>query len=428
MKRPQKTNRTLTKLKAKAPFIIGIVTIAVVVIVGVYILMRVFASGVFIQAEPEGGTISGNASSFNSSTASGGKGVKFNLPADKFTSAIKSESGGTSIKKGSFASKSKFEGKKYPKYNLVQVADAATTAVRSCSIGPILDKRLTPEWTSCETWQETGWRQQGLTGISGSGYSSRKDIMLVSWHDGGDNNARLTVINTTTKKQIFVSLIAACDDSDAVCSLGSTNKCAGIHAGGVAWYKMNLLVADSDCIIVFNVNEVYKLPNGTYVMPAMHYWKRSSGSLTYSSAGINTSGSQPILMLSEYETGGCGRTNFTWFDLDTTNAQPVLNKGSSDTAAAEGIYSMPQCYAQGLTYYNGMWFFNTSGSGNDYMYRYRTSRFAPPDTSLLMPKNTPQGIFIDKANDLMWALTESPTTNDNNARVFSFPLGQATEQ
>lgn len=347
--------------------------------------------------------------------------------ADTFRSAIRAGSGSVSLQKGTFGSWSAFEKKKYRQYNIVQLANAASTPARMCSIGPTFDKRLTPKWVSCETFEETGWRLQGITGSSGNGYFNRKDIILVSWHSGDDKHARITLINTTTRKQMRIALVAACSDSDAVCSLQSASDCGNTHAGGLAWYKMNLFVADSDCVIVFNLNKIYQLANGTYVMPSMHYWKRPSGNFTYSSIGIDTSGWTPYLLASEYETGGCGKTRFARFALNTSNAQPVLNRGSSNTATSDGYYTMPQCYAQGLAYYNGMWFFNTSGAGTDYMYRFRTSRHAPPDTAYLMPKNTPQGIFVDKLNGLFWALTESPNGGkDAYARIFSYPMSQVT--
>ena len=181
---------------------------------------------------------------------------------------IKTSSSSVYVTKGSYGAITSLTNKGYTKLNIIQVADAATSPSTPCATTDA-DPRLQLTGSTCETHVPSAWEQQGVAGIGGSGYSTRNDIILVSWHSGDDKRSRLTVMNKTNGKQSFVELVRPCNDSDGYCYLSASatsSNCGPTHAGGISWYKQTLLMTDEECIIGFDLNNIFRQSNGVRLL------------------------------------------------------------------------------------------------------------------------------------------------------------------
>jgi hypothetical protein len=344
---------------------------------------------------------------------------------------IKTSSSSVYVTKGSYGAITSLTNKGYTKLNIIQVADAATSPTTSCATTDA-DPRLQLTGSTCETHVPSAWEQQGVAGIGGSGYSTRNDIILVSWHSGDDKRGRLTVMNKTTGKQSFVELVRPCNDSDGYCYLSASatsSNCGPTHAGGISWYKQTLLMTDEECIIGFDLNNIFRQSNGTLLLPTTHYWRQTSNVLHLNTNGLDIESSTPQLLVAEYVTESSGESHIGHWDLDPVTATIKLDSGSSTRATADILRYTPTTFRiQGIAYTHGMYFLDTSGAGRDYMYRYRLVDTAPPDTRFLMPDSTPQGVYVDPTSGLMWGLTENAAQNgDGKSRVFSYTTASATQ-
>jgi hypothetical protein len=346
----------------RKPIIITAVLCAFI-ITGIHLLHISKAATPFLSIEAESGTVSKGATIVSDSQAAGGKATKFAAPtASVINGSVDADTDKYSLEFATYDPLTTLRSKGYTKMNIGQVADAAATTTKSCSIGAA-DTKLDWKNVSCMPFEDTGWRQQGIGGAGGSGWTGkRNDIIIVSWHSGNDKQARLTVMNLTTKKQTFVQLVQPCTGSKGYCDIASdSSQCSTVHAGSVTWYKNLLYSADSNCLITYNVDELYKLADGSYVLPAIGSWKRTSTAFTYSATSLDTSGTTPRMLVVEYVSGGCSKTRFGSWNLDPATGNLATASGKATSTAMYHVNDV--CNAQGLDYQGGSYFLSTSGGG-----------------------------------------------------------------
>lgn len=320
--------------------------------------------------------------------------------------------------------------KKYTQVGIAAVADSAGNKLKTCKPNSPLDPVVVWGEMYCFKYISQ-WRQQGITGSGSSGMLDRSDIIIASQYDHTSNNAaRLVVMNTTTKKYEYATLVRPCDDSGGFCRLGTGKTgygCKETHAGGLAWYKDTLFVADGNCFIAFNMNDFYKLSDGSLILPTSYFWhSRFPEKMLLSTAALDTTGPKPQIVATEYmkanNSGKCGTRLLGRWDLSAQTGDFEGDSGNAKISSADVVLGTSSvCEVQGVASYNGMHFMNSSYGTSEYMHRFRTVDSNPVDTKFLMPRRVPEGIYIDTKSSQVWSLVELET-KDDQVRVFSMGL------
>jgi hypothetical protein len=407
--------------------VLAISIIVDISLLGAHLPLHAHAEASYLVARAITGTPVKATHSRSARSASGHQRSRVAGTAQSFKSAVSEESISFAANKGSYGSLANLASKGYKQFNIGQVADAAMTATKQCKLETV-DRRL--DWNNNTTCQakDPAWSPQAISGSGSSGWSDRSDIMLVSWNNAGDVRSRLTVVNQTTNKQVFVDLVRPCHDAGGYCWLSSkaAGACSTTHAGGIAWYRNHLFVADDECIIVFDLNTLFQDSNRV-VLPTTGYWRQTSAALKYNNIALDTSGPTPQLIVGEsnrptnHDNTGCEKEYFARWDLDPITTNLKLDAGSTTKASSERAYSTTICQLQGIAYYKGEYIMSTFkvGEGVDYTYRVRTSASGPPDTRYRMQKSNTEGIYLDTSTNWFWTLTEHAGT-DGNTRIYSW--------
>lgn len=326
------------------------------------------------------------------------------------------------LKKGSYGPITSLTNKGYAVLDIGAAADTAQKTLKPCTTA--VDKAPSLKWGAdyCFT-PSSKWKFQGITGSAVSG-SGENNILIASQHSKGDKRARIVVMNLATKKYQTIELVRPCNNAAGYCKLAAPKKCDNTHAGGVAWRKNNLFVADTDCMIVFDTTKIFRLTSGTLVMPTTYYWSRSQNTLTLSNVSIDTTSPIPQLVASEYNkadrSGDCKKAYIGRWDL-AANGEMVADSDNIDRATADAVLTTKAvCEIQGIASYKGVYLMNSSRGYSEYMYRLDT-RGNLSNKKYLMPRHASQNIYIDTNARMVWSLTELPAS-DGQVRVFSFTL------
>jgi hypothetical protein len=381
-------------------------------------------------AEVVTGAASRGAHLHSGAGASVRKNNRFGGSVANFNSAISVESVTVAATKHSYGSLARLATKGYQNLNIGQVADAATTATKQCKLETV-DHRL--DWNDNTTCQprERAWSPQAISGSGSSGWSNRNDIILVSWNNVGDVRSRLTVLNKTTNKQTFIDLVRPCREAAGYCWLSSSaaGACGTTHAGGIAWYRNHLFVADDECIIVFDLNTLFR-DSRRIILPTTGFWRQTSTVLKYNSISLDSSGATPQVIVGESNpptnrhNTGCEKEYFARWDLDPLTADLKLDTGRTAKSSAVRSYATNLCELQGIAYYKGEYIMSTftAGRGIDYTYRIRDNAEGPPDSRYRMQQSNTEGIYLDTSTNWLWTLTEHAGA-DGNTRIYSWKAG-----
>jgi hypothetical protein len=407
-------------------------TLATLVIVGfcplaVHVSPQARAETSHSVADVVTGAASRGAHLHSGASASVRKNTRLRGSVANFSSAIHVESVTFAATKQSYGSLATLAARGYTKLTIGQVAGAATTRTKQCKLEAV-DRRL--DWNNNTTCQarDTAWSPQAISGSGSSGRSVRNDIILVSWNNVGDARSRLTVLNKTTNKQTFVDLVRPCREAAGYCWLSSSaaGACGTTHAGGIAWYRHHLFVADDECIIVFDVNTLFRDAK-RIILPTTGYWRQTSTALKYNSISLDTSGATPQVIVGESNpptnrhNTGCEKEYFARWDLDPITADLKLDTGRTAKSSADRSYATNLCELQGIAYYKGVYIMSTftAGQGIDYTYRIRDNAEGPPDSRYRMQQSNTEGIYLDTTTNWLWTLTEHAGA-DGNTRTYSW--------
>jgi hypothetical protein len=417
----------LLQRSIKKHTVLAISIIVDISLLGVHLPFHAQVETSYLVARAVTGAASKAMHSRSAGSASGYQRSRVAGTVQNFKSAINRESITFVANKGSYGSLANLASKGYKELNIGQVADSATTATKQCKLETV-DSRL--DWNNNTTCQakDTAWSPQAISGSGSSGWSDRNDIILVSWNNTGDIRSRLTVLNKTTNKQVFVDLVRPCRSTAGYCWLSSTvaGACGTTHAGGIAWYRNHLFVADDECIIVFDLNTLFQ-DSKRIMLPTTGYWRQTSPILKYNNIGLDTGGVTPQVIVGESnrptnpDNTGCEKEYFARWDLDPITANLKLDARSATKSSSDESYATTICQLQGIAYYQGEYILSTFtvGDGVDYTYRVRRSASGPPDTRFRMQKSNTEGIYLDTSTNWLWTLTEHAGT-DGNTRIYNW--------
>jgi hypothetical protein len=411
----------------KKPTILAISIVVEISLLGIHVPLQARAETPHLVPEKVTDAAAGGAHRHFDTSISSSRSIQVARTVSNSSPAINLESVTFAVTRGSYGSLANLASKGYERLNIGQVADAAMTDTKQCKLETV-DSRL--DWnnnTTCQAY-DAAWSPQAISGSGSSGWSDPNDIMLVSWNNTGDVRSRLTVLNKTTNKQVFVDLVRPCKQAGGYCWLSSAaaGACGTTHAGGIAWYRNHLFVADDECIIVFDLNTLFQ-DSKRVMLPTTGYWRQTSATLKYNNIALDTSGTTPQLIVGESnkptnpDNTGCEKEYFAHWDLDPNTTDLKLDTGSTAKASSDKSYSTAICLLQGIAHYKGEYIMSTFkvGDGVDYTYRVRTSASGPSDTRFRMQKSNTEGIYLDTSTNWFWTLTELAGT-DGNTRIYSW--------
>jgi hypothetical protein len=259
--------------------------------------------------------------------------------------------------------------KTFPRRDLKFVLEHPRQTTQSAAGSPSLGQVGVPV-TSSFKWSgkdNTGkWIPQGITGSAAAqddGMIGGHRSLLVSWYkDKAASPARVSFVNADS----LDGGGSTYNGATLVIPSGRTVKPITSHAGGIAWYKHWLFVAETDIgVRVFDMNYILgaaTLPptadlNSPYVLPQVGYYEQAPGAgLTFSF--VETDRSSPALITGKYADSKDNRRIVRW-PLDGNTGLPALQ--------ANGAWKMPASNVQGGLMHNGRLVisssYNPDGSG-----------------------------------------------------------------
>ena len=173
--------------------------------------------------------------------------------------------------------------------------------------------------------------------------------LLVSWYqDTAASPARVSFVNADS----LDGGGSTYNSATLVIPAGRTVRPIKTHAGGIAWYKHYLFVAETHVgVRVFDTNYILgakKLPrtadlDAPFVLPQVGYYRQAKGAgLTFSF--VETDRSSPALITGKYADQKYNRRIVRW-PLDADRGLPGLQ--------ADGAWKMPASNVQGGLMHNG---------------------------------------------------------------------------
>ena len=259
--------------------------------------------------------------------------------------------------------------KTFPRRDLKYVLEHPRQTTQSAAGSPSL-RQVGPGAVSAFQWSDrdnTGkWIPQGITGSAAAqddGVIGGHRSLLVSWYqDIPSSPARVSFVNADS----LDGGGSTYNSATLVIPSGRTVRPIKTHAGGIAWYKHWLFVAETDVgVRVFDTNYILgakKLPptadlNAPFVLPQVGYYKQAKGAgLTFSF--VETDRSSPALITGKYADQKDNRRIVRW-PLDSGSGLPALQ--------ANGAWKMPASNVQGGLMHKGRLVisssYNPDGSG-----------------------------------------------------------------
>jgi hypothetical protein len=245
--------------------------------------------------------------------------------------------------------------KTFPRRGLKFVLEHPRQTTQSAAGSPNLAQVGVPVVSSFK-WSDADnggtWLPQGITGSAAAqadGVVGGHRSLLVSWYQDTDASpARVSFVNADS----LDGGGAGYSNATLVIPSGRTVRPIKSHAGGIAWYKHWLFVAETDVgVRVFDLNYILgaaKLPptadlGSPWVLPQVGYYKKAPGSgLTFSF--VATDRSAPALVTGKYKNEKYNRRIVRW-PLDPSSGLPATQ--------VSGAWKMPASNVQGGLMHNG---------------------------------------------------------------------------
>lgn len=206
------------------------------------------------------------------------------------------------------------------------------------------------------------WYPQGITGtasgVPGVGHYNGHYLVLASWyHKPGEDpstsvnkGVRISVADITTIASTSYRHVLLVQPSGS-----ASYKPITIHAGGIAWYKDWLYVADTTGgLRVFDIKRIIEVQTGDknaiglvaaaneyhafnyrYILPQVNRYTPCSGSCCtrFSFLSVDQSSTPPSLISGEYSSGNIHGRLVRW-PLDPTTGKPATKGGAVVSTAA----------------------------------------------------------------------------------------------
>jgi hypothetical protein len=243
--------------------------------------------------------------------------------------------------------------KTLPRRDLKFVLEHPRQTTQSAAGSPSLGQ-VGPGAVAAFKWSDRdnggAWIPQGITGSAAAqddGLIGGHRSLLVSWYkDNAQSPARISFVKADSIDG------ATYNSATLVIPSGRTVRPIKSHAGGIAWYKHYLFVAETHVgVRVFDTNYILgaaKLPptadlNSPYVLPQVGYYKQAKGAgLTFSF--VETDRTTPALITGKYADKKYNRRIVRW-PLDANTGLPGPQ--------ASGAWKMPASNVQGGLMHSG---------------------------------------------------------------------------
>ena len=287
------------------------------------------------------------------------------------------------------------------------------------------------QWSSGDVGV-TYWYPQGITGtasgVPGVGSYNGHYLVLVSWYHKPENDSstsvnkgvRIAVADITTIASTSYRLVLLVEPT------GSAGyKPIAIHAGGIAWYKDWLYVADtSKGLRVFDMKRFIKVKTGDsnaiglvaatneyhafnylYVLPQVNRYTLCAKSCCtrFSFLSVDQTSSPPSLISGEYSSGNIYGRLVRW-PLDPGTGKPATKGGALIGTAAyfPGIAAM-----QGGNTAGNRVYVTSNANAGSYAASLHTGLVGGAVTAYGYP-NGIEDLHYSPSSTNMWSLTEFP--------------------
>lgn len=266
------------------------------------------------------------------------------------------------------------------------------------------------------------WYPQGVSCAPGAG-TGGGPAFAVSWYwkpepQQTERGVRVSFLDAATARYRHALLVAARPDG----SFGPID----IHAGGIAWHKGLLYVADtSRGLRVFDMDYVLDMRTGRdhvgdedkigwvngephaynyrYVIPQIGHWRVVEKGARFSFAAVDGSGKQDLLISGEYVSGDSPQGRVARWALDEDGHLVADDTG---TATAVDAYRLPDKKIQGALSHGGRWYFSRSAGSRS------------NGTLIVVPKDGPhirrrypigpEDLTCLPKEGTLWSVTEYP--------------------
>lgn len=265
----------------------------------------------------------------------------------------------------------------------------------------------------------TSWYPQGITGsgdsISG-GTIDGKRALLVSWYAKKNvhKGARISFVDVTNMNDVRYRHVLLVEPYT---SGGTANfRAVRTHAGGLAWYKNLLYVADTDGIRVFDTNKIMRaqansakdtigIHNGKayaydyrYILPQVNQYTSEDG-FRYSFIALDRTGSQHTLLAGEFQEDSSGR--MTHFDINHTSGRL---RESDSYAYSDDSKRIRRTVTNGMVSAHGHYFYNHTYKRD----QYRIHIQKPNGYVSIRGGYGLEDLYYDKSTKRLWFHTEFP--------------------
>lgn len=276
------------------------------------------------------------------------------------------------------------------------------------------------------------WYPQGITGsasgVPGVGTYGGRYLLLVAWYHkpksdpstSVDKGVRLSIADITTITSVKYRLVLLVEPTGS-----ASYKPITIHAGGIAWYKNWLYVADtSHGLRVFDIRRFIQVKTGDknaiglvaakneyhafnyrYILPQVNRYSRCSGSCCtrFSFLSVDQTSSPPALISGEYSSGNISGRLVRW-PLDATTGRLKTSGGAVTSTAAyfPGIAAM-----QGGNTVRNRIFATSNANTGSYASSLHTGLVGRTVTAYGYPHGI-EDLHYSPSSTNMWSLTEFP--------------------
>jgi hypothetical protein len=195
------------------------------------------------------------------------------------------------------------------------------------------------------------WTPQGISGSADAdpkGLIAGRRVHAVSWHEKGDEAARISFVDVDAKRYRNVLLVKPKGG-------GTRFDNVPVHAGGTAWLGKYLYVADTrHGFRVFDTERIVRVPpavspNYPYLLPQVGRVENDGARLTFSSVSFDRAGlssgplgpTEPALVVGEYRRRGGRPARVVRFPVNVQTgrlASPVTK--ASNAYVAKGLFNL----------------------------------------------------------------------------------------
>ncbi|MEO3784811.1 hypothetical protein ABGB12_15845 [Actinocorallia sp. B10E7] len=313
------------------------------------------------------------------------------------------------------------------------LADANRTAVRRGATTAFGQMKPQPvDWFTFEDSDDDtrDWYPQGLTSSSDAG--SGPDAFIASWYwkpelATEERGIRLTFLDPEKGRYRHVLAVTARPDGGY--------SAIDIHAGGIAWYRHYLYIADTvRGLRVFDLRKILDLrsvQDGTgdrdrvgrkggrfhaygyrYILPQCDSWRLAALGARFSFASVDRTADPDFLVCGEYvdgpgETGRLARWRL---------ASDGTLEHRDGVASAADAYRAPVGKIQGAVSHRDTWYLSQAGTG-----AVRGNLLVGPAGAAPEKRAYPFGpedLTVWRARRQLWSITEFP----RRRALFAVPL------